>query len=301
MLCLQVDILHPLTTLKWEQCGQIPKKLRGDSIKFVALGEKIYMSSDTDLYVSTDLNSWTELCKLPAYQGTLTTYRSQLVLVGGEEDNKTTNNKLWTLSEAGVWQESLPPMPTECYEPVVVSATDPECLIVMRRDYHHFMKERNGLLYKTKMEVLIGDRWFITEHPPSESLVGGVVHNGILYSGTGAHVVCCDFESLIASCRHPDPNNPLKWSKIRLMCGPMISILSFRQQLVMVSENEMFAYQPLTDRMPWVSLGNIVPISEGVILSAFLHAGSLLVLVADQQGYSEFTIMRLSLISKCSA
>ena len=230
----------------------------------------------------------------PAYQGTLTTYHSHLVLVGGEEHNVTTNNKLWSLNEAGVWQESLPPMPTECYEPIVVSATEPECLIVMRRDDDHYKKGINDLLYKTKMEVLIGDRWFITEHPPSESLVGGIVHNGILYSGTGAHIVCCDFQSLIASCRWPDPNNPLRWRVTRLMYGPMISILSFGQQLVVVCENEMFACQ-LT---AWVSLGHI-PISDGVTLSTVLHAGGLL-LIYQQYSYSKFKIMRLSLISKCS-
>ena len=232
MLCLQVDILHPLTTLKWEQCGQVPVDLlRGDSTKFVVLGEKIYMSSGTRLYVSTDLNSWTELPKLPVSHGTLTTYRSQLVLVGGVYPlDLTTTNKLWSLREAGVWQESLPPMPTECYQPVVVS-TDPECLIVMWRDDDYYVK---GLVNEIVIEVLIGDQWFVAEHLTSGSLEGGVVHNGMLYihgRGRGAKIFCCDFQSLIASCRHPDPNNPLRWSEIRLMYGPMISILSFRQQL----------------------------------------------------------------------
>ena len=294
MLCLQVDILHPLTTLEWEQCGQVPVDLvRGYSTKCVVLGEKIYMSSNTRLYVSTDLNSWTELPELPAYLGTLTTYRSQLVMVGGEDyTNKATKatNKLWTLSEAGVWEESLPPMPTECYEPVVVSATEPECLIVMRK-----------YAGESFMEVLIGDQWFVAERQlRSDSLEGGVVYNGMLYihgSGMDAQIFCCDFQSLITSCRHPDPNNPLKWSEISLMCGPMISILSFRQQLVMVCENEMFSYQPLTDGMPWVFLGH-VPIS-GVTLSTLLHAGDLL--ITYYYGYFEFTIKRLALISKCCA
>ena len=289
MLCLQVDILHPLTTLEWEQCGQVPWGFRDHSTKFVALGEKIYMSSDTHLYVSTDLNSWTEICKLPAYpgyQGTLTTYRSQLVL-GYKE-----RNKLWTLSEAGVWQESLPPMSTEISHPVVVSATDPECLIVMG-------SSRIGWYTgESFMEVLIGDQWFVAEHPPSYTLKGGVVHNGMLYvhgRGTGAQIFCCDFRSLIESCRHPDPNSPLRWSEIRLICDP-ISILSFGQQLVMVCENRMFAYQPLTDGMPWVFLG-LIPISA---LSTFLHAGGLFI-TYQQYRYSKIKILRLALISKCSA
>ena len=303
MLCLQVDILHPLTTLKWKQCGQVLEEVRIDlPLQCVALGEKIYLSSGTWLYVSTDLNSWTELPDLPASQGTLTTYCSQLVLVGGVVISLTTvltTNKLWTLSEAGVWQESLPPMPTECYEPVVVSATDPECLIVIGRYNDYYVEGKNGFVYEMIIEVLIGDQWFDDEWLRSGSLQGGVVHNGMLYiheRGIGAHIFCCDFQSLIASCRHPDPNNSLKWSKISLMCGPMISILSFRQQLVMINyKNEMFAYQPLTDGMPWVSLGHI-PISERATLSTFLHAGGLFIL-----SYSDFKIMKLALTSKYSA
>ena len=355
MLCLQVDILHPLTTLKWERCGHLPRELRDDSTKCVVLGEKIYMSSGTRIYVSTDLNSWTELPELPYRHGTLTTYRSQLVLVGGgkvtdyenfsdeEEDyyaddedysdNKdylhyeddedyipsyhdtvTFANKFWTLSKAGVWQKSLPPKSTECYHPVVVSeavvlqkslppwrstkcyhpvvvsATDPECLIVMG----------TYGVGRSFMAVLIGDQLFGTEKPPSNYFQGGIVHNGMLYihgSDIRDQIFCCDFQSLIASCRHPDPNNQLRWSEISSMYA--ISILSFRQQLVMVCKKEMFAYQPLTDRMPWVSLGHI-PISKGVALSTFLHAGGLFVLIADQDSYFEFIIMRLSLTSKCS-
>ena len=307
MLCLQVDILHPLTTLKWYPYRCVPREVRFDSTKFVALGEKIYIhvSSGTHLYVSTDLNSWTVLSKLPVPCGTLTTYRSQLVLVGGIQIvsellytthhpklfEDTAGNKLWSLSEAGVWQESLPPMPTKRFEPVVVSATDPECLIVIG----------GNIEYEQSIEVLIGDQWFVAEHPPSDSLEGGVVHNGMLYvheRGRDAQIFCCDFQSLIASCRRPDPNNPLKWSKIKVMHDSAINVLSFGQQLVMVRKNEMFAYQPLTDEMPWVSLGHI-PIPKGVALSTFLHAGGLLVTYSYQQQF--FQIMRLSLISKCSA
>ena len=293
MLCLQFDILHPLTTLKWEQCGQIPRELRSLS-QCVVVGEKIYMSFSTHLYVSTDLNSWTELPKLPASWGTFTTYRSQPVLA--------TTNKLWSLSEAGVWQESLPPMPTKRRNPVFVNATDPECLMVMGRYDGYYVKgwEITGECF---MEVLIGDQWFVAEYPPSGLLEGGVVHNGMLYiygSSTGAQILCCDFQSLMASCRHPDPNNPLRWSKISI--DPMECILwfgSFGQQLVMVCTDKMFAYHPLADRKSCVSLGHI-PISKGVVLFAFLHAGGLLV-TYQQYSYFEFIIMRLSLISKCSA
>ena len=106
MFCLQVDILHPLTTLEWEQCGQVPKKVGSDSMKCFTLGKEIFMASGSRLSVSTDLHSWTCLGKLPVTYGILTTYHSQLVLVGGIEDISTivnfsvskASNKLWSLS-----------------------------------------------------------------------------------------------------------------------------------------------------------------------------------------------------------
>ena len=59
-------------------------------------------------------NSW-DTINTPVYGFTLTTYHSQLVLIGGQEyvgDDVLgrQSNKLWTLSEDGQWQETIPPM-----------------------------------------------------------------------------------------------------------------------------------------------------------------------------------------------
>ena len=196
MLCLQIDILHPLTTLEWEKCGQVPGKsiagvrsVLGGSTKCVAFGDKVYIYEYTRLYVSNDLNTWTLLPELPDPYGTLTTYRSQLVLVGGIErtgtafNPTTATNKLWTLSEAGVheWQESLPPMPTKRCRPAVVSATDPECLIVIGGyvGYHAFEAGPRTL-------SLVGHNWTQKEVLSVEVLIGtsGLLlnaHVGVLW------------------------------------------------------------------------------------------------------------------------
>ena len=125
---MQVDILHPLASLEWTQCRGPPVNV-GDA-RAVWLKDKVYMyvgggvtsgslRDRARLYIYTPAtNEWTIL-DTPVYYFTLTTYHSQLVLVGGMEyvgENfwGVFTNKLWTLCEDGQWQETLPPMPTPC-------------------------------------------------------------------------------------------------------------------------------------------------------------------------------------------
>ena len=334
MLCLQVDILHPLTTLKWEKCGQVPEELRGDPPQCVVVGEKVYLSFIDSLYVSTDLYSWTKLSRLPSYQGTLTIYRSQLVLVGGEEasDNNVTN-KLWMLSEAGVWQESLPPMPTKCCKPVVVSGTDPECLVVIGRygeeDNHRLYRDRASRVRRDMtrfpfIEVLIGDQWFHAEQPGPllggssrfkgdfslrrGFFQGGIIHNGMLYVHGWHNTYSCDFQSLIAFCRHPYRYQQVKWRELSpsVRAAVVSMLLNFREQLVMVCQNMMYLHFPLIDNWPWASMGRI-PVEKilghpgEVISSAVLPTGDVLAIRGFRHRRVEF--MRMSLISKytCSS
>ena len=298
-----------------------------DSTKCVALGDKVYLYDYKRMWASSDLaskepghevtfdpESWTALQEFPVFHGTLTTYRSQLVLVGGQEFAETTN-KLWTLSE-GVWHEPLPPMPTTRYQAVVISATDPECLIVMG-GYHEvwtdILQRRASMIALTgdesedePMEVLIGDEWFSAEHPPSDSLKGGVVHNGVVYvHDSRGHIFYCDYQSLIASCRHPDADKPLKWSEMNVITYPIVNLLSFGQQLVMIRGRTMYAYHPLTDEWPY--LGHI-PVGQqdnnrdayGLVLSSAVRPIGGLVAIQQESWLSgpPPKVMRLSLMGK---
>ena len=290
-----------------------------DLTKCVVLGDKVYVYDYTRMCASSDLaskepgytfdlKSWTVLQELPVSDGTLTAYRSQLVLVGGKEFTETTN-KLWTLSEAG-WQESLPPMPTARCQAVVISATDPECLIVMGgySDDTSTHQMRGKEYVPPSMEVLIGDEWFCAEHPPSDSLEGGVVHNGVVYvyERTGDNIFCCNYQSLIASCRHLDGDKPLKWSKMNVMTDPIVNLLPFGQQLVMICLRTMYACHPPTDEWPWVSLGHIPTgrwrwdnNEQGrVISSAVLPTGGLLAIQEEHRDSRPPSVMRLSLMGK---
>ena len=84
-----------------------------------AHGEKLYVGGTSDsfrhsagLYIYTPTTDMWDLVDTPVYWFTLTTYHSLLMLVRGREysfSNEFTN-ELWTLSEHGQWQETLPPM-----------------------------------------------------------------------------------------------------------------------------------------------------------------------------------------------
>ena len=160
-------------------------------------------------------------------------------------------------------------------------------------------------------EVLIGDEWFSAEHPPSDFLEGGVVHNGVVYVHSGSRIFCCDYQLLIASCRHPDADKPLKWSEIRDQ-DPIVNLLSFGQRLVMICKWTMhacdLAYLPLTDESPWVPLGRI-PIGQqdcveqgNVTSSAVLPTGGLVAIQEEfllgKISHPLIHVMELSLMGK---
>ena len=101
-------------------------------------GDKLYMGGETSgsfrdearLYIYTPTTDiWDTLIDTPVYLFALTTYHSQLVLIGGMEyvgKNVEGNitNKLWTLSEDDHWQETLPPMRTKRRRACAVSYSD---------------------------------------------------------------------------------------------------------------------------------------------------------------------------------
>ena len=85
--------------------------------------------SDASLYIYTPATDEWTILDTPVYCFGLITYHTQLVLVGGmtyigKNLGGEPTNKLWTLSEDGQWQETLPPMPIQCANPFAVSHGD---------------------------------------------------------------------------------------------------------------------------------------------------------------------------------
>lgn len=207
---LQIDILHPLATLEWKEYCGLPIPTRDHNC--VLLNNKLYVDdgdrSAPDLKLSsTDFNSWTRLTT-PTSLYALTTYRSQLVLLGGVD-----SNMVWTLDADNNWQPSLPPMPTAKNRFTAVNTGSPgvpECIVVAGG-----RKLGHGIL--RTVEVMVNEQWSTVQPLPiAGRLKKSTIHNGKLYLmgslSSGYTCCCCDIKSLIDSAMHPDANLLPLWS-----------------------------------------------------------------------------------------
>ena len=244
--------------------------LQVDHIKCAVLRDMVYVilmpadnlsSPELHYASSSDLRHWRRLPSvLPTRDCALTTYHSQLVLVGGVDTDtgEVTNKLLWTSDTGHHWQPSLPPMPTSCRNPSVVNTVSPEYLVVG---------------FWRKVMMLIGKQWTTVEHPMG-NLRDITLHNGRFYFGTIHH---CDVKLLIASCTQPrtdqPPNSASLWSEIP---SPRIGYLaSFGQQLVTLYWSDIRAYSPITQS--WIRVSKGMPGVIGVCptgdLLVFGHRG----------------------------
>ena len=177
-------------------------------------GNKLYVGGSTSgthgddarLYVYTPTtDSWDTPIDTPVYWFGLTTYRSQLVLVGGREhkskssDNIT--NKVWALSEHSQWQETLSPMRIKRHS--VCAASFVDHLLVAGG-----WLQRQGSV--NTVEVYDGSCWLFAKSLPKRyDCLKSVIYNQHWYLMGG----CMDWvtwntmvhytslDSLLASCQ----------------------------------------------------------------------------------------------------
>lgn len=118
--------------------------------------------------------NWT-VCSTPTEFYALTTYHSQLVLVGGIKAGRPTN-QLWT-SHAGLdWKASLPPKRTACYWSSAVNTGSPENLIVAGG--------RGGTGNVSTVEVFtdLDKQWWIVKDLPRRcACMKCTLHDGNVY------------------------------------------------------------------------------------------------------------------------
>ena len=194
---LPADILHPLATIQWETCWQLMVNGYIDAASAVVLDDKLYLGvCAMVLEFSADLAAWKVLPLTPVSEFTVSTYDSELVLVGGfvgEWPNIITSNKLWVYDN-DAWHCSLPPMPTCRYDPVVVNTGTPEYLVVAGGYRYDPIKV---------VEVLMEGQWVscapLYSHPRD-----GCIQNGNLYFSCHNSMVYCQLESLVKACVQPD-------------------------------------------------------------------------------------------------
>ena len=203
----------------------------------------------------TDLTSWSELSLPLDYDvrySALTTYQSQLILLGGRKSRKEFTNKVWASDDGHNWQQSFPPMSRCRCWPLAVSCANPECLIVVGGDSTDIT-----------MEIFFRGEWMSVQDLPealrSYSCIEGIIHNGSLHLyylyEQGIHY--CWVESLLAGATQ------VGWRSIK--CPPhcyyhinysfsRFSLFSFEQQLLATNEELIFFYSP--NMQSWVHLSD---------------------------------------------
>ena len=225
-----LDILHPLTSLEWEEWPSLPVSMIQASS--VYLNGTLYVGggSTTDFRAVVSLYSfkpgvdstWT-VTDTPTYRYTLVAHDSELLLVGGYEGTThEITNKVFTMKD-GQFVEALPPMKETRGSPSAVGSGSAlvvagECGI-------------SGDL--SSVEVFKDGQWTIAPSLPSagsdmQSALHGDQWYLITYQG---HVFCASLQSLVSGADKSPwetlPDAPKQLSAAAFFGGHLLSIGSF--------------------------------------------------------------------------
>lgn len=308
-----MDILHPLAELSWVECGELP----AERIKqCVFLDGKIFVAAPlvqseapdhAKLFVSsTDaaISRWSTVIT-PVQEYALSTYHSQLVLVGGiETSNKRVTNKLYSLGTAdgGDWQESLLPMPTGRFSASAVNTENPEYLVVAGGVGKDFQMTAT-------VEVLAREQWMTVQPLPVRCYkMNCALNHGKLYilvkefladtkeESTG---YVCEVKSLQYSSRS-------LWTKFHVPL-PSANITSFGEHLVTFGGLKMHVFDPVIFALShftnsYINAGSLPPKSAGGC-PMILSTGELMVLSGGNTTNQkrDLAIIKGSLKSKLSS
>ena len=243
---------------------------------------------------SPTTDSWGTSIDTPVRMFGLTTYYSQLVLVGGRTCNADTaecTNKLWTLSEHCQWQETLPPMRTKRHSVCSVSYRD------------HLLVA--GGLASTDLnvvEVFNGSHWSLAQPLPMSyrDLKSAILNqHWYLMGGNGPYgtnkraVHYASLDSLIASGRSSEISQPSSvWKRLTDAPYPLSTTAVFGSRLIAVGGGEVaplsstiYAYSFQTNS--WIHVGDM-PFAASNISSVVLPTGELMVM----GGYDDCVPMR---------
>lgn len=259
------------------------------------LHDKIYVGgrhfssgNNAKLYVSsTELTSWSVLTT-PTYYFALTTYQSQLVLVGGiDVSSQQVTDQLLTSSNGNSWQPTLPPMPTKRVSCSAISTKSPECIVVAGG-------EKSDYIQSGIVEVLLEQQWSTVQPLPKKFYdIKFTLHYTKIYlmGGFGQDhnmIYWCDVKALVATCKdtREKKSKPLPlWSRfgIPYKCS---SLASYGQQLIAIGLimgidcTRILAHFP--KNKTWVCVGDM-PVELRNTVSLVLPEQALVVMGVDEE------------------
>lgn len=223
--------------------------------------EMLSMPEDTNvLYTSSaDLHSWSTIATPIRYYG-LSTYHSQLLLIGGMDHNMCITDKLWLSEDGSCWDDKeLVRMPCKCFTPTVVSTGSPEHLIVAGGVGEEFAKI-------STVRVFSEQQWWTLElQPVLPWCLRAIEHSGyLIVMGEGEMFTT----SLMAYCKldsflevATQPGDALRSTKLwKQFDGPFDSpnSVSFGRELLAVGAysltSKVYGYSFAT--CSWVHVGD---------------------------------------------
>ncbi len=261
------------------------------------LHDKLYIrnAGRPELFISSldDLSSWTTV-ETPTRSSALTTYHSQLVLIGGmEASSHEITNKLWISDQDAImnWKSSLlPPMPTRRFRSSAVTTGTPESIIVAGG----VGEDRADL---DTVEALVQEQWSTCQPLPKPCYdMNSTIHNGKLYLMGGADqgyaVFYCDLVSLISSSQCEQSLASSLWNSFDACVDYSVPV-SMGQHLMAMRRNTINAFSPPTKS--WIHVEDL-PVGVTSRAAIVLPNGVLFMIGTDAERKS--VAFKGSLISK---
>ena len=287
-----MELLHPLTSFEWSEHCDIPVGMY--NAQAVALGNKVYIgggimdpgSSSRLLVYDYTKDSW-DILDTPTQWYALTTYHSQVVLVGGmDPDTGRATNQLWVLDENCHWTKPLPPMTIERYQASTVGLGD--YLIVAggcdgSNDGHLDV-----------VEVYDGHQWMRAQSLPRAcSCMKTALHEGNWYlaggMGQGSEVYHTSLGYLIAATHSEGTRKTIMWKQLPGTALIWSTPAALRNQLIIVgggyhTSSSIHTYSASTKS--WVHVGDMPIACYSTNCTLVLPTGELLVVGDAKSGPS---------------
>ena len=298
---MQVDLLHPLATLHWEEHRRLMSD--GTPVHCAVLNDRVVVLAEDGhgdlLHISSiDLQSWS--VKVLHYNNiSLATYQSKFVAVGGnsfESRSHECTNLLFTSDTGLEWQPSLPPMPTKRSHTSSVSIRSPEVLVVAGGINSDGRK-------LDVVEVLVGDQWSTVDPLPAPySGRQCILHDGYLYFWENMKytVYTCSYASLISSSgKSNDATTTIKqlWRQFKAP-RTIFALFSYSFRLVSIyMDGTIKAYASVSQS--WVEVSSVGERSKTFDIFACFGAAAALLptgeLVIAHKDFREAHVYRVKL------
>jgi len=199
---VQGDILHPLTTVRWDRRGLLPGALP-ESIQVILINDRLCIGTEYTVHLSSsDLKTWKTMVTR-AHDFALACYDSKILTVGGLDSAcaREISGDSWFVDVVGqtYTPSSLPPLQQKRHSASAVNAESAECLVVAGGADDEKVLD--------SVEVLWHGRWCFVQRLPSPQFgLRSALHDGILYlTGSSlASVYSCQLSDLLQSCESSD-------------------------------------------------------------------------------------------------